>query len=209
MTGNGIRKTKYGYEAFVSNKNGYVYLGNHISYEDAEDAVFEYRAGRLVNNLNEYGLDVNDSVVFMNRYLAFSNGMIFNLHGIRMRGSINRDGYAQCVFNGKTIQIHRIIATAFCYRPYGKDYVNHLDGDKSNNAASNLEWVTRSENAIHSFRNGLQKSCGSGPLYTIDELDYIRAHCFDNVRDVALKLGRSVGSVKHYMYRYRKEFSND
>lgn len=36
--------------------------------------------------------------------------------------------------------------------------VNHIDGNKKNNHVSNLEWVTRSENAIHSHSIGLQIS---------------------------------------------------
>lgn len=39
-----------------------------------------------------------------------------------------------------------------------KCYVNHIDGDKTNNQSYNLEWCTFTENIRHAFNIGLQKS---------------------------------------------------
>lgn len=52
----------------------------------------------------------------------------------------------------KTFVVHRLIAMAFLDNPKNKPEVNHIDGDRHNNAASNLEWVTRSENERHAYR---------------------------------------------------------
>jgi hypothetical protein len=57
----------------------------------------------------------------------------------------------------KTFSIHRLVATAFVDNPYGKPHVNHIDGNKHNNSAGNLEWVTISENLLHAVRLGLVK----------------------------------------------------
>jgi hypothetical protein len=67
-----------------------------------------------------------------------------------------RDGYIEYVLtdiNGKQkhIQGQRIVALTYLFKPEGSDYVNHIDGDRSNNSVSNLEWVTQSENIQHSY----------------------------------------------------------
>lgn len=47
--------------------------------------------------------------------------------------------------------IHRLVAESFIPNPEGKLEVNHKDGNPSNNNIKNLEWVTKSENMLHSF----------------------------------------------------------
>ena len=50
----------------------------------------------------------------------------------------------------KNFYVHRLVAQAFCNKPQGKDYVNHIDYNRANNAAANLEWCTAKENIAHS-----------------------------------------------------------
>lgn len=57
-----------------------------------------------------------------------------------------------------TIKVHRIVAAAFVENEHGKPQVNHKDGNKQNNASSNLEWATNSENQFHSNKAGLRSS---------------------------------------------------
>lgn len=61
------------------------------------------------------------------------------------------------VVNGKNVQrnVHDLVAEAFLGpRPDGA-VVNHIDGDKTNNAVGNLEYVTHAANMAHAARIGL------------------------------------------------------
>lgn len=59
----------------------------------------------------------------------------------------------------KQISVHRLVAMSFHgMPPEGKPWVNHKDGDKANNHASNLEWTSISDNIKHKFDTGLYKT---------------------------------------------------
>ena len=71
-------------------------------------------------------------------------------------------GYQQVTLcaNGKheLVRVHRLVAKAFVDNPDNKPQVNHINGDKQDNRATNLEWVTASENRYHAYATGLQRS---------------------------------------------------
>lgn len=50
------------------------------------------------------------------------------------------------------LAIHRLVAFAFIGAPKRGQVVNHINEDRTDNRASNLEWVTQKENIAHSLR---------------------------------------------------------
>lgn len=69
-----------------------------------------------------------------------------------------QSGYRVVGFDGKKFRVHRLVAMAFIPNPENKPIVNHLDGTRANNVVTNLEWATKSENALHAYANGLVTS---------------------------------------------------
>ena len=56
----------------------------------------------------------------------------------------------------KHSKVHRLVAEAFIQNPNNLETVNHKDEDKTNNVASNLEWMTRGDNIIYSQARQVQ-----------------------------------------------------
>lgn len=72
----------------------------------------------------------------------------------------NSRGYTQVELYGKPFVVHRLVAQSFIENPNNLPQVNHLNGDKTDNRAENLEWCTNAENQKHAWEHGLQKSTG-------------------------------------------------
>lgn len=113
------------------------------------------------------------------KHIAFADGTIFNSNtgaGAQrfVCGSKTTDGYFLLCTLNKSYYIHRLIAFAFhekeeckTYDDYDKYEVNHKNGDKRDNRAENLEWVSHSENMIHAYQENLNKKVRGVQQYTI------------------------------------------
>lgn len=93
------------------------------------------------------------------RYLVSNTGKVKTLYTNpprEMYQTTTNYGYKQVVLhkNGgcKHIGVHRLVAFAFVEGYHDGLEVNHKDLDKTNNVATNLEWVTKSENQKHQHK---------------------------------------------------------
>lgn len=90
-------------------------------------------------------------------YYAREDGLIENKDGHVIKPWVDNVGYKQVVLykDGKRnyLRVHRLIAKAFIDNPYNKKQVDHIDGNKLNNAIENLEWVTNAENTKRGYDN--------------------------------------------------------
>ena len=94
-------------------------------------------------------------------YQISSYGRVKNIKtGNILTGDTNNIGYKRvCLYtpNKKRFFIHRLVAYHFCEGYEDNLVVNHKDGNKQNNMADNLEWVTRSENDLHAYKLNLRQ----------------------------------------------------
>lgn len=111
---------------------------------------------------------------YNDRYLISNRGRIISLNsGSEMAQYVQKNGYAAVKLHThnvkRTFLVHRLVASAFVPNPNGLAEVNHIDGDKLNNSADNLEWVTHSQNMRHSIEAGLYDPVGNGHMRMMTE----------------------------------------
>lgn len=213
---NKCRKTKSGkYEAYTSIKGKTIHIGTFQTEEEAKQKLIERRINIFENAIKEYNLTPSDCKLFEEKFLVFPTGEIFNCYGKKIIGHINRDGYLVGTLNNKFYQFHRVVAICFLPKINGKEFVNHKDGNKSNNNVNNLEWCTRSENTLHSFRNYLQDNITNqyGNFSVISEKDilfvkdnYWKTQITANVLSQYFKLSKS--QIQKAIYEKHKNKLN-
>lgn len=102
-------------------------------------------------------------------------------------------------------RVHRLVAQAFIHTDNPNNQINHIDGDKTNNIISNLEWVTAAENMKHAWETGLvNKEHTIGSRHhnailnekTVKEIRETYAKGGVTQKEIAEKYGVKVGTIK-------------
>lgn len=66
--------------------------------------------------------------------------------------------------NRKRPRIHQLVAKAFIPNPENKPEIDHIDGNRQNNRADNLRWVTHEENVMYARERNGNWSSETGPI---------------------------------------------
>ena len=132
-------------------------LGEKI--ENCEDAIEEIWKD-IPGFEGFYEASNKGSIRSVSRIVRSGRGHRIN-PSVVLKPSIGQWGYEQVSLreNGKKYnkRVNRLIAETFIPNPNNYPQVNHIDGNKTNNCVSNLEWCNSSQNMKHCFDNGLSR----------------------------------------------------
>lgn len=158
----------------IKNPNPTNYDMSNASYRDINSIVYReneiWKPINFIPNLQEWYYVSNYGRV----YSRFTDSLI--------KPGNRRDGYLIVLLRTKDNSaiapvIHRLVMMA--HKPIANPddfHVNHIDGIKTHNIITNLEWVTRSENMLHAYHTGL-KNPGEAIHFAILNETIVREIC--------------------------------
>lgn len=129
--------------------------------------------------------------------IGINNYFVSNYGRIKKNGEIrkltpNAYGYIKIIINKKSYSVHRLVALAFISNIKNKEFVNHIDGNKTNNNLKNLEWNTCLENNIHKINNNLSNTTKNVIQY---DINMNKLNEFISIIDASKKLNLSTTTI--------------
>ena len=115
--------------------------------------------------------------------------------------------YMSVSCNYKKHYVHRLVAMAFLPNPQDKPHVNHIDGDKTNNLLSNIEWNTVKENNDHARVTGsYPPGYNASKLSNEQVVEIRRLYKTGRIKQVALARqfnvsARTISGIVNFQYR--------
>lgn len=116
----------------------------------------------------------------------------------------NNNGYEMIKFNScgnnghqKHFLIHRLVAKAFCEGYTGGLVVNHIDGNRQNNVATNLEWCTTLENVHDMMERGTHNYTEAHKAARIARR--IKVNCIDEKTGDVVNTFNSLEDAKEWL----------
>lgn len=141
----------------------------------------------------------------LDRVITFKDGRMRKFKGRVLKPYLNNKGYEQVKLysvNGRNNKsVHRLVLEAFKPHVNMSDLeVNHMDGNKLNNHLTNLEWLTRRDNALHACDIGLIDNRGerspNAKLSNAEVLEILqRLDKGESQKDIGLDYGVSQSCI--------------
>lgn len=140
-----------------------------------------------------YEVSSSGKVQSKEREILLPDGRIRHCKGKVLSPKRNGKGYVFYTLSKDgvthTHYLHRLLAVAFISNEGCKGYVNHRDGDPSNNELSNLEWVSHAENVSHGYDTGLNSNKAGSHTFAVGVIDNTVGKEFATIKEWCIARG--------------------
>lgn len=142
----------------------------------------------------------------LDRNIKRKNGIYQHIKGQTIKPQKNINGYLQVGLNKNSkrqmLYVHILVAKTFVNNPNKYKTVNHKDGNKQNNNADNLEWMSYSDNNKHSYKYLHRKKSLTGAkcksVYFIDILNGTTV-LYKSINETSRNVGLSPTQINRYI----------
>lgn len=163
----------------------------------------------------------------MNKTIESFPNYTINIDGTILNTKHNRIIHPKCIAsNGyvvttlrrddgtkKRFYVHRLIALSHIPNPNSLPFINHIDGNKSNNNIDNLEWCTSKQNISHAWSIGLNDNIklynSVQPKSKFQEMGRVnRKYSKEDILDIRKLFGNKTMTKKELSIKYETTSSN-
>lgn len=140
----------------------------------------------------------DDEVIVDGKWAVTRNGHIYSLNynhtGKRneLTGYVDKDGYVIVLLRGlspkEKIRRARLVAECFIPNPENLPQVNHMDTNRTNDSADNLEWCDNTYNQVYASTHGSFDSVKQSVCQCDGFGNVITA--YDSISEAARAIGR-------------------
>lgn len=164
---------------------------------------FKWELDKEPDLFSEIWKEINIENENTSGYYISSLGRFKNKKGVIMKDyKPHHSGYIYLRVNIKKYALHRLVALTFIDNPKNKPFVNHIDGNKLNNTAINLEWLNCSENNMHAHKIGLTN--GHKRKIIQYDLEMNEMQKFITIKEASITLNICYSSIKAVLYKKQK-----
>lgn len=117
----------------------------------------------------------------------------------------NSNGYLLCSVGGEwgRCLVHRVIASTWIPNPEEKEYVDHINGCKTDNRVENLRWATAQENKQYQTEQGVTAKRRQGLLLVVNT-ETGEGQVYKTIKDIATALGLDSRQISNVLAGRRK-----
>jgi hypothetical protein len=127
------------------------------------------------------------------KYLITNKGRVYSkITNKFLKPHLGKSGYLTVTLqNRKHHLLHRLLCVHFLDNPENKQFIDHIDRNRTNNNLNNLRWATPSENNINKAKGTIHKT-----IEHVNGKEYVGYRCYWYEKETNKKYNKRFKNLK-------------